>query len=195
MSIASMSFGGASVGISSPRPYCSDFCCHFTMVGRKSALFLQTQPINSLLTIHYHCSFSIHATNYRVINRPPMSFAVSASECTIHSFIFNCFIQARILYWTCVHYIEVFPNIGTRKSVHCSELAGVHYIEVNLQQKLIGGDRNMCSNKRCSLYRDAHYERFYCIILNFHGSTPQLQGRYINSSYKEDFFRITQLSF
>ncbi len=26
------------------------------------------------------------------------------------------------------------------------------------------------------------------IILNFHGSTPQLQGRYINSSYKEDFF-------
>ncbi len=28
---------------------------------------------------------------------------------------------------------------GTEKSVHCSELGGVHYIEVHLQQKLIGG--------------------------------------------------------
>ena len=28
---------------------------------------------------------------------------------------------------------------GTKKSVHCSELGGVHYIEVCLQQKSIGG--------------------------------------------------------
>ena len=87
-----------------------------------------------------------------------MSFAVTASECTIHSFIFNCFIHARILYWTCVHYIEVFLNIGTKKSVHCSELGGVHYIEVNLQQKLIGGTGT------CVQTRGVHYKRFYCIF-------------------------------
>ena len=28
---------------------------------------------------------------------------------------------------------------GTKKSVHCLELGGVHYIEVYLQQKSIGG--------------------------------------------------------
>jgi hypothetical protein len=32
-----------------------------------------------------------------------------------------------------------FFVIGTEKIVHCSELGGVHYIEVHLQQKLIGG--------------------------------------------------------
>ena len=39
---------------------------------------------------------------------------------------------------TCVHYIEAFFTIRTKKSVHCSELRGVHYIEVYLQQKSIG---------------------------------------------------------
>ena len=69
-----------------------------------------------------------------------MSFAVTASECTIHSFIiFDCFIHIRILFCACVHYIEVFSTLGPKKSVHCSELGGVHYIEFNLQQKLIGG--------------------------------------------------------
>jgi hypothetical protein len=90
-----------------------------------------------------------------------MSFAVTASECTIHSFIFNCFIHARILYWTSIHYIEVFLNIGTKKSVQCSELGGVHYIEVNLQQKLIGGTGT------CVQTRGVHYERFYCIQFDF----------------------------
>ncbi len=85
------------------------------------------------------------------MNRPSMNVAVTASECTIHSFILNCFIHARILYWKCVHYIEVFLNIGTKKSVHCSELGGVHYIEVDLQQKLIGGTGT------CVQTRGVHY--------------------------------------
>jgi hypothetical protein len=38
-----------------------------------------------------------------------------------------------------VHYTEVFFAEGTKKGVHCSELGGVHYIEVHLQQKSIGG--------------------------------------------------------
>ncbi len=38
-----------------------------------------------------------------------------------------------------VHYIEVFCTIRTKNSVHCSELGGVHYAEVYLQQKSIGG--------------------------------------------------------
>ncbi len=37
-----------------------------------------------------------------------------------------------------VHYTEVFFAEGTKKGVHCSELGGVHYIEVHLQQKSIG---------------------------------------------------------
>ncbi len=39
----------------------------------------------------------------------------------------------------CVHYIEVFFAQGTKNHVHCSELGGVHYIEVCLQRKPIGG--------------------------------------------------------
>jgi len=37
--------------------------------------------------------------------------------------------------------MEVFFAEGTKKSVRCSELGGVHYIEVHLQQKSIGGTR------------------------------------------------------
>jgi hypothetical protein len=40
---------------------------------------------------------------------------------------------------TRVHYTEVFFAEGTRKSVQCSELGGVHLVEVHLQLKLIGG--------------------------------------------------------
>jgi hypothetical protein len=38
-----------------------------------------------------------------------------------------------------VHYTEVFFAEGTKKGVYCSELGGVHYIEVHLQQKSTGG--------------------------------------------------------
>ena len=55
------------------------------------------------------------------------------SECMLCSIFVSCFMH------TCVHYIEVFSAEGTKKSVHCSELGGVHYIEVYLQQKSIGG--------------------------------------------------------
>jgi hypothetical protein len=70
-----------------------------------------------------------------------------------------------------VHYIEVFCTIGTKNSVHCSELGGVHYVKVYLQQKSIGGDRDMHSNRRCSLYRGVHSWRFYCILYDTLGST------------------------
>ncbi len=40
---------------------------------------------------------------------------------------------------THVHYVEVFFTSRTENRVHCSELGGVHYIEVCLQQKSIGG--------------------------------------------------------
>ena len=66
------------------------------------------------------------------------------------SIFVSCFIH------TCVHYIEVFSAEGTKKSVHCSELGGVHYIEAHLQQKSIGGDQDTRSNRRCSLYRGVH---------------------------------------
>jgi hypothetical protein len=56
----------------------------------------------------------------------------------VFSFFFR-FIHTHIFCCTCVHYIEVFFAEGTKKSVQCSELGGVHYIEVHLQQKLIGG--------------------------------------------------------
>ena len=51
------------------------------------------------------------------------------------SIFVSCFIH------TCVHYIEVFSAEGTKKSVHCSELGGVHYIEAHLQQNSIGGTK------------------------------------------------------
>ena len=52
---------------------------------------------------------------------------------------FSCCTHKLINCCACVHFIEVFSAEGTKKSVHCSELGGVHYIEVHLQQKLIGG--------------------------------------------------------
>ncbi len=45
----------------------------------------------------------------------------------------------RTFYSTHVHYVEVFFTARTENLVHCSELGGVHYIEVCLQQKSIGG--------------------------------------------------------
>ena len=40
-----------------------------------------------------------------------------------------------------VHYAEVFCTEMIQKSVQCSELGGVHYVEVQLQQKSIGGTK------------------------------------------------------
>ena len=51
----------------------------------------------------------------------------------------SSFSSTRLLHFTFVHYIEVFCDGGTKKSVQCSELGGVHYIEVCLQQKIVGG--------------------------------------------------------
>ena len=45
----------------------------------------------------------------------------------------------RTFYSIHVHYVEVFFTARTENRVHCSELGGVHYIEVFLQQKSIGG--------------------------------------------------------
>jgi hypothetical protein len=45
----------------------------------------------------------------------------------------------RTFYSIHVHYVEVFFTARTENRVHCSELGGVHYIEVCLQQKSIGG--------------------------------------------------------
>ncbi len=64
---------------------------------------------------------------------------------------FSCFIDMHIFSCTCVHYKEVFFDEGTRNSVHCSELGGVHYIEVCLQQKSIGG------TKACVQTGGVHY--------------------------------------
>jgi hypothetical protein len=58
----------------------------------------------------------------------------------MHTALFFSFFHTRThTFYICVHYIEVFFAEGTKKSVHCSELGGVHYIEVRLQQKSIGG--------------------------------------------------------
>ena len=41
----------------------------------------------------------------------------------------------------CVHYVEVSFDEGTKKSVQCSELGGVHYTDGRSQQKSVGGTR------------------------------------------------------
>ena len=40
---------------------------------------------------------------------------------------------------TYINHTEVFFVEVTEKSVHCSDLRGVHYIEICLQQKIVGG--------------------------------------------------------
>jgi hypothetical protein len=126
------------------------------------------QPINSSRTIHFHCSFcSIHATNFRAMNRPPMNWPSAASECTLCSLFFSCFIHTRILCCRRVHYIEVFFAGGTRKSVHCSELGGVHYIEVYLQQKSIGGTET-CVQIGGVHYIEVFTNRGFTVVSFFH---------------------------
>ena len=82
---------------------------------------------------------SIYATNFPLINWPPMNWPSTASKCTPCSLFFSCVIHTRLLYCRCVHHREVSFDEGTKKSVHCSELGGVHYTEVHLQQKSLGG--------------------------------------------------------
>ena len=82
---------------------------------------------------------SIYATNFPLINWPPMNWPSTASKCTPCSLFFSCVIHTRLLYCRCVHHREVSFDEGTKKSVHCSELGGVHLAEVYLQQKSIGG--------------------------------------------------------
>ena len=80
----------------------------------------------------------MHATNFLVMNRPPKNNeSNAASECTSCSLFFSYFIHTYILYCICVHYIEVFSTERTKNRVHCSELRGVHYIEICFQQKTI----------------------------------------------------------
>ena len=73
------------------------------------------------------------------MNRPPTNSPSILLESTLCFLFF--YTHMRICYCRRVHYIEVFFTEGIKKSVHCSELGGVHYIEVHLQQKLIGGPR------------------------------------------------------
>jgi len=62
-----------------------------------------------------------------------------ASQCSLRIFFLFFHARTRIYFCTRVHYAEVFFAEGTKKSVHCSELGGVHYVEVHLQPKSIGG--------------------------------------------------------
>lgn len=112
--IASMSLSSVSVVIS-PSSHNRKW---------RSPSFFHMQPVNSSRTIHYYCSFrSVHAANFLVMDGPTMNWSSIASECTLHSLFF---IDTHIFCYTCVHYIEVFFDDGTRNSVHCSELGGVH---------------------------------------------------------------------
>ncbi len=92
--------------------------------------------------------FSFHTCDeFSCDEWPSMSWPIAALKCTLYS-LFSCLVSyTRILYCAYVHYIEVFFVAGTKKSVHCSELGGVHYIEVYLQQKSIGGTRT-CVQRR-----------------------------------------------
>lgn len=65
-----------------------------------------------------------------------------------------------------VHYIEVFLTVGTEKSVHCSELGGVHYIEVYLQQKLIGGT-GPCVQTRGVHYKEVFTKRGFTVYHSY----------------------------
>ena len=81
----------------------------------------------------------MRVTKYLAMNEPPHYWPDTISKCILGPLLFSYFIHTYIFCCLCVHYMEVFFDEGTKNRVHCSELGGVHYIEVLLQQKLIGG--------------------------------------------------------
>jgi hypothetical protein len=69
---------------------------------------------------------------------------------------------------TYVHYIEVFFAEGTNKSVHCSELGDVHYIEVRLQQNSIGG-AEICVHIGGVHYIEVFTNRGFTVYISCYG--------------------------
>ena len=67
----------------------------------------------------------------------------SSKDWTKHSFkIFSTFFFSpkNVFYRKSIHFLEVFVVKGIEESVQCSELGGVHYIEVQSQQKQSEGE-------------------------------------------------------
>ena len=98
-------------------------------------------------------------------------FTVIAFKFQLYCVIFGCFLQFCLLYHICVHYIEAFFTIRTKKSVHCSELRGVHYIEVYLQQKSIGR-LGKCVQTGGVHYVEVFTEGGFTVICRWSSLTP-----------------------
>jgi len=73
-----------------------------------------------------HCAFLCDRSNHRGLLIFIVPFALYMRLIFLCSLLLACLIYTYVLYCTCVHYIEVFFAEGIKKSVHCSELGGVH---------------------------------------------------------------------
>ena len=131
-------------------------CCHCQNVKTKVSNVIHTRSINLVADD----SFSLFHTCDGIF--------FDDNEYKNDKLTYQCFKACDVFPLTLFHFYTLwyplyicslyrgFSAEGTEKSVQCSELGGVHYIEVRLQQKLIGG--TVASVQM----RGVHWGRFYC---------------------------------
>ncbi len=89
------------------------------------------------LLILYKCIFRCTYVHYALLDCGRKLSQLACRECEYKG---GNFVHSQEVV---VHYIEVFCTIRTKNSVHCSELGGVHYVEVYIYNKnRSGGPRH-----------------------------------------------------
>ncbi len=130
---------------------------HFTIVSKKSVLFLHIQSINPLPTAPFDYLYcQIDVKNCLLMNRLFINCPLTASKFTLHliflslcSYIYTYFIHMCSLYrGFCCHRDQ--KKCSLFRVERCSLYRGA------FPAKIGRGDRDKCSNKRCSLYRGFH---------------------------------------
>ncbi len=133
------------------------FCRHLAIVNSK-----------------VRCSFTCNEFSYDVMMRDELVYHRFRMYTAVRVFhFFQTYVHT--LLYVCSPYRGFFAE-GTKNCVHWSELRGVHYVEVCLQRKSIGGPK-MYSNRGCSLIELLLF--FFCWFV-----VVKLRSTYIMGEWK-----------
>ncbi len=101
--------------------------------------------------------FSFHTCDeFSCDEWPSMSWPITASKCTLYSLFFlSCFIRAYTLLRICSLY-RGFLYCRDQKKCSLFRVGRCSLYRGLFTAKIDRGDQNMCSKKRCSLYRGVH---------------------------------------
>jgi len=124
-------------------------CCHFTIINDKKcysfACDRSIRPHGLFIFLFHTCD------EFVVMNRPSMSWPISASKYTLCSLLFYYFIYTCIIYCMYVHYLEVFLYFRDQRTRSLFRVGRCSLNRGLFTAKIDRGDWDMCSNRRCSL--------------------------------------------